>query len=255
MNKERLNPKVRAVLNGVTPLVIMDRYRRFKTLLLGRKLGRKVYRLRSGEYYFSGKSVGMRWDEMGLLQFKFLVENGLQPHHRLLDVGCGSLRGGVHFIRYLDDGNYYGVDKQQLLLDAAVEVEMPRYSLEGRIVHLLNQDDFDFSRFNTTFDYALAQSVFTHLTWNSILRCLVNVEKVLAKDGKFYSTFFEATKPEHRIEPIKHQPGGCITYPDRDPFHYEFDVFIELADRVGLKVKYLGDWGHPKNQKMMVFSR
>lgn len=49
-------------------------------------------------------SVGGLWEEMGQRQLEFLVEQGLGPCDDLLDVGCGSLRGGVHFIRYLEQG-------------------------------------------------------------------------------------------------------------------------------------------------------
>jgi hypothetical protein len=35
--------------------------------------------------------IGGLWDEVGQLQHDFLVAHGLQPTHRLLDVGCGSL--------------------------------------------------------------------------------------------------------------------------------------------------------------------
>ena len=40
------------------------------------------------------------------------------PHHRLLDIGCGALRGGVHFVRYLEDGNYAGLDVNRSLIAA-----------------------------------------------------------------------------------------------------------------------------------------
>ena len=56
--------------------------------------------------------VGGLWEELGVLQFEFLVKRGLKPHHRLLDVGCGALRGGVHFVRYLDPGCYHGIDRK-----------------------------------------------------------------------------------------------------------------------------------------------
>jgi len=197
--------------------------------------------------------VGGLWDEIGELQFNFLVENGLQPFHRLLDIGCGSLRGGIHFVRYLEDGNYYGIDKEQWLLDAARDVELPRYGLADRKVHLLNRSDFNFSEFGVTFDYALAQSVFTHLTWNSILRCLVNVEAVLRRGGKLFATFFEDERGEHRTTPLSHARGGITSYPDQDPYHYEFDVFAELGRRVGLDVHYIGEWNHPRDQRMMMF--
>lgn len=39
-------------------------------------------------------AVGGMWDEIGKLQFEFMVKQGLKPHHKFLDIGCGSLRGG-----------------------------------------------------------------------------------------------------------------------------------------------------------------
>src|SRR5436309_1445834 len=70
-------------------------------------------------------AVGGMWDEIGRLQFEFIRGRGLQQGHKLLDVGCGSLRGGVHFARYLDAGNYYGTDLNPSYLKAGLEVEIP----------------------------------------------------------------------------------------------------------------------------------
>ena len=42
--------------------------------------------------------VGGLWEALGSLQFKFMIDRGLEPQHVLLDVGCGTLRGGVRFI-------------------------------------------------------------------------------------------------------------------------------------------------------------
>ena len=52
--------------------------------------------------------IGGLWEELGQLQLDFMIREGLKPHHKLLDIGCGSLRGGIHYIRYLDVGNYVG---------------------------------------------------------------------------------------------------------------------------------------------------
>ncbi len=199
--------------------------------------------------------VGDLWDEIGLLQFNFLLREGLKPHHKLLDVGCGSLRGGVHFIKYLSSGNYFGMDKEEWLLDAAREVEIPRYHLEDKTVSLICRDDFNFSIFSSRFDYALAQSVFTHLPPDLILNCLVNIQKVLKEDGKFYATFFEDREGRHARGPLAHNPGGITTYPDKDPYHYPFEVFVDLAEKAGLKVEYLGGWNHPRDQKMVLFKQ
>jgi hypothetical protein len=70
------------------------------------------------------ETVGGKWDEIGILQFEYLVAKTLRPEHRLLDIGCGCLRGGVHFIRYLDPTNYFGIDVNQSLLDAGYNVEL-----------------------------------------------------------------------------------------------------------------------------------
>lgn len=236
------------VIKAITPPIILSGARRLS--------GRKPPSTPTDWQYREKKhrrSVGGAWDDIGKLQFDFMVEHGLQPSHRLLDVGCGSLRGGVHFVRYLDDGHYYGIDRQQWLLDAAMNIELPEAGLGDRIVHLLCRDDFDVSSFDVTFDYALSISVLTHLPWNTILRCLVNVQQVLKPGGKYYATFFEDRDGSHSITPIEQPFGGIITYPDQDPFHYKFDVFEELAQRVGLDVTYIGEWQHSRNQMMMVF--
>lgn len=243
---------LRGFVKAVTPPVLVEAYRKLRR---ERASGETLYVLSSGETYYSGMGQGGLWDEVGQLQFDFMVANGLRPHHRLLDIGCGSLRGGVHFVRYLDEGNYYGMDSEGAFLRAAREIELPRYGLSDRTVHLVERDDFDFAVFGVTFDYALAQSVFTHLSWNGILRCMVNVEKVLSEGGKFYVTYFEDPDGTHRTSPLTHRPGDITTYPDQDPFHYEFRVFEELAARVSLQAARIGDWEHPKGQKMMRFTR
>jgi SAM-dependent methyltransferase len=210
--------------------------------------------LSSGVMYRSGKGVGGMWDVIGPLQFDFMVKEGLKPHHNFLDIGCGSLRGGVHFINYLESGHYVGIEKQKYLIDAALEYELPRFGLAEKKITLLNRDDFDSAVLGVQFDYALALSVFTHLPWNSILRCLANVAKVLTKVGKFYATFFE-DQEKHFTSEIHHTPGETITYPDRDPYHYRFEVFSQLAGYVDLTVKNIGDFNHPRFQKIMEFQR
>jgi cyclopropane fatty-acyl-phospholipid synthase-like methyltransferase len=69
------------------------------------------------------EAIGGNWDKIGKLQFDFLLKMGLKPDNYLLDLGCGSLRGGVLFIPYLEDKHYYGVEKETRLLEAA-EVEL-----------------------------------------------------------------------------------------------------------------------------------
>ena len=99
---------------------------------------------------------------MGELQFEYLKEMGMRPHHKVGDVGCGALRGGVRIIPYLDAGNYYGLDINASCIEAAwFEIETHR--LEHKRAELICDDGFRMRKFGAQFDYALGVSLFTHL--------------------------------------------------------------------------------------------
>lgn len=194
-------------------------------------------------------AVGGMWDEMGYLQYNWFLNNGLNPEHTFLDVGCGSLRGGIHFIKYLNNGNYYGIDLNESLINAG-KVELKEQYIP-KSPNLMINGNFEFKLFDQNFEFALAQSVFTHLPTNHILKCLINIDRVLNRGGKFYATFFE-TNDKFKLEEII-QSQEVTSYIDKDPFHYHFSVFEFLVDGLDLSVEYIGDWGHPRNQKMVCF--
>ncbi len=199
-------------------------------------------------------AVGGMWEEIGALQYRFMLDRGLEPHHTFLDVGCGTLRGGIHFVDYLGDGNYCGVDAEEWKIEKAKTKVLPEYGLVDANPDLRAFTDFGFHRFDQAFDYALAQSVFTHLPLNAIVRCLQNINTALRDDGKFYATFFE-TEDAFRAEP-KSYPDGIATQLDADPYHYHFGTFEWVCEHIdGLSVEYIGDWDHPREQQMMVFTR
>lgn len=197
--------------------------------------------------------VGGMWDEIGVLQFNFLKQQGLMPQNTLLDVGCGALRGGLHFISYLDVSHYYGMDINQSLITAA-HVEIAESLLSYKKPQLWITDKFELSICQQQFDYVLAVSVFTHLFANHITRCLIEVAKVLKPNGKFFASFFEA--PESRyLSPLYHSPSGMVTHFDQDPFHYSFAEIQTITQQTGLDVVLIGDWQHPRGQRMLCFQK
>ncbi len=193
------------------------------------------------------------WDYLGKLQLDYLVEQGLQPEHYVLDVGCGPLRAGVHFMGYLEPGHYAGVDKRADTLERARKLELPRYGVEDKNPLLLVNDAFEFSKLGQTFDYAIAQSVFTHLPLNAIMRCLVEMAKVLRPGGRFYATIYENPQGKKYLGSIQ-QSERVVSYYDRDKYHYDLDTLRGACQGTGLTMSYDGDWGHPDNQKMVVFT-
>ena len=73
-------------------------------------------------------------------------------------MAAGSLRGGVHFIRYLEAGNYIGIDINQSLLDAGFAVELKAAELRDKVPreNLVCLVEFEFDLLGRQFDFALA---------------------------------------------------------------------------------------------------
>ncbi|MFB6187402.1 MAG: cyclopropane-fatty-acyl-phospholipid synthase family protein [Halobacteriaceae archaeon] len=135
------------------------------------------------------------FEEVGEWQFQLLKRNGLEPEDSLLDIGCGVLRGGIHFIKYLQSGNYYGMDISEEALEKGEEF-LRKEGLEYKDPVLICNQDLSFEEKklqNKKFDFILAQSVFTHLPRKEIKQCLDNIHKVLSDDGTFYATFNKST--------------------------------------------------------------
>ena len=156
-------------------------------------------------------------------------------------------------MNYLDKGNYFGLDINASLIDAA-RLELDSQGLIHKSPNLLVNDKFELSLFNTQFDFAIAVSVFTHLFMNNILRCLVEISRVLSPGGRFYATFFQSPHAAH-LDPLLHTPGAITTYYDNDPFHYSFSEMQEMAAIAHLEVHLANDWSHPRDQKMLYSMR
>ncbi|UYM07427.1 class I SAM-dependent methyltransferase [Solicola gregarius] len=193
--------------------------------------------------------VGGRWDEIGELQRDFLIAQGLQPADTLLDVGCGSLRGGVHFVDYLEAGNYYGIDINANVIAAGYDSELTDEQRDRLPVENLQATDRFDGDFGVQFDMAIAQSVFTHVSLNNIRLCMYRVSKVLKPGGRFYATFYE--RP----------PGFPVDGHNRSQFternaYWYYRRDLRWVSRFGRwEFRYIGKWGHPRGQRMIELTR
>jgi SAM-dependent methyltransferase len=240
---------VAGAFSSVKQVVPVSVKRRIK-----RMVPRRYLRLFDPDWHRRTIGNPRRWEELAELQFAYLVDHGLEPEHYLLDVGCGPLRGGIRFIRYLEPGRYYGVEKDADVLEEAGRVELPREGLVDKRPVLVPMENFDFPSLGRAFDFALAQSVFTHLTVNSIIRCLMQMERVLAPGGRFFATYWENPDGKFNLDPVR-QSEHKVTHFDQDAFHYDLGTFEWICEETSLSVKDLGEWGHPQRQKMLVFTR
>jgi len=189
--------------------------------------------------------VGGGWECMGDLQFNFLLSHGLKPHHHLWDIACGSLRAGVPLIRYLESGHYHGIDRHRALIDLGIKCELGRADYEQKQPEFIVSDVFEFDHFKAPPDYALAQSLFTHLPPPLILLCLDNLRKRAQPNTVFFASFNVTSEP--RINPTEPH--------DHDYFGYTTEQMKAFGAETGWLAYYLGDWSHPlKDQVMMKFT-
>src|SRR5689334_365730 len=100
----------------------------------------------------------------GRLQFAMLIREGMYPSSKVLDVGCGCLRGGYWLIHFLDRGCYFGIEPHQEMLGKGVANFLEPGLLEDKQPSFDSNDRFDFSVFGTRFDCVLARSIWSHAT-------------------------------------------------------------------------------------------
>ncbi|HXT52374.1 MAG TPA: class I SAM-dependent methyltransferase [Thermoanaerobaculia bacterium] len=200
--------------------------------------------------------VGGLWDLAGPQQLRFLVARGLRPWMRLLDLGCGCLRGGLPLVQFIDPGRYYGIDVNASLLAAGLlEVEVAGLADRLPPGNLLRSDALEGWRFGVDFEVVLAHSLFTHLPPAWLRRCLGEMERYVPPGGRFFATYFEWPEGLPAEDPLEHQPGGIVSFADRDPFHYRVEDLRRCAAGLPWELEVIGEWGHPRDQRMALFTR
>lgn len=91
---------------------------------------------------------GTPWAD-GADLFNHLVREGLQPHHRVLDLPCGSGRLGIKLAAYLRPDRYYGMDADEFSVAAFLQYEIPVNGLVYKRPRVLVGEHFDIERFAT----------------------------------------------------------------------------------------------------------
>jgi LPS sulfotransferase NodH/SAM-dependent methyltransferase len=184
--------------------------------------------------------VGGLWDEIGELQFEFLKAQGLEPRHHLLDIGCGSLRAGVKLVPYLEPGRYFGIDARKKLLDAGYQEELLPAGLGERLprANLCCSQSFEHGGLpDNAIDFGICAAVFTRLPLEQLGLMLRRTAKYFRPGARLYVSFHEA------------QDGAAKRW------RYSKEEMAAAAEGTRWHARYVGEWGHPRGQKMMEYER
>jgi len=175
------------------------------------------------------------YDLIAAMTFNLLTTLGLRQHHSLLDIGCGSLRIGRLLIPYLNRGKYFGIEPAEWLLVEGIKQEL------GETVVQTKRPTFFFTdspeavgQAKVSFDFALAQSIFSHCGLDLIKGWLSAVSRSLAQDGALVATFLPGDEDSLR--------KGWI-YPEC--VNYRPATLERAAADVNLRFEIL-DWKHPR---------
>lgn len=164
------------------------------------------------------------WAVYAQWQFDSLRQLGLQAQHRLLDIGCGPMRLGSLVIPYLDDGHYCGVDAFGPYLALGKDVLSAMGIRKTHSVH--HSSAFDFEVFGMKFDYAIAQSVFTHLSQGQMEACVSQLKKVMRPGGKALFTYLVDWRQRGFLY--------CGIQPMQSPRIPSHEAFQRMASRHGV---------------------
>ena len=175
--------------------------------------------------------VGGRWDETGRIQMRLLRDAGLEPGHRLLDIGAGSLRLGCKAVPYLDPGHYWATDLSGALMRRGYDAELiDKDRLPAG--QLIEDADFSFPGIPADIDYAMAFAVFTHLPADHLRRALIRLRARFPRLTRLLLTVFLAPDAAASRGPVR-QPDGVVTHATRAPYHLLAGDVLDLTRAAG----------------------
>ena len=175
------------------------------------------------------------YDLIAAMTFNLLTTLGLRQHHSLLDVGCGSLRIGRLLIPYLNRGKYFGIEPAEWLVAEGIKQELGATVVQTKRPTFLFTDSPEIVvQAKISFDFALAQSIFSHCGLDLINGWLSAISRSLADNGALVATFLPGEEDSKQM--------GWV-YPEC--VNYRPGTLEHVAAEANLRFEIL-DWKHPR---------
>lgn len=184
-------------------------------------------------------------------QIDFLKRSGLLPEHVLIDLGCGTLRGGIPIIEFLKPRNYYGVDvRKSVLREARAELAESKLEYKEPIITLMKDSRDDIEK---KADIIWAFHVLIHMDQERLRKAFRFVAENLKQNGRFFATATIGSENEEEWQgfPVMTRP---MTFYAREARRSGLKV-ISLG---GLEKLGYGDYvklNSPRSSEMLIFEK
>jgi len=181
-----------------------------------------------------------QFEQIGRAQFEHLVHWGLAANHYLLDIGCGSLRGGRFAIRTLAPEHYYGIEPHQWLIDDGIRYELGAQLSRLKRPVFSNDAGFNLGAFGRKFDFLIAQSILSHTSQAQMRKIFSEAAAVMHERSIFLATYLPG-KTDYM--------GAEWSYPEGVTFTFESVRACAAEARLACSPV---TWPHP-TQRWLVF--
>jgi SAM-dependent methyltransferase len=197
------------------------------------------------------------WDKAGQLQLDYLIDAGLTPSSRVLDIGCGALRAGRKIIAYLNSGHYYGIDSDRQQLDAGYALELSPLNLASRCPRENLAHSAKFRHLHLTepqIDFGICVSVMRGLTIAHVQVCLERVAPYFKPGGQLHVSFLElpAARP---LSAAYTNMARFVSHAVTVPSHFYRRSMEEAALTSAWRPSYIGQWGHADGEVMIAYEK
>ena len=136
------------------------------------------------------------FEQGGREQLVALLNEGLTPESKVLDIGCGCLRVAWWLIRFLDPGCYFGIEPASVRVDYGLHYLFTPEEIKLKQPRFDFNPNFDSSVFGVKFDFFLATSIWTHASKRQIEVTLDAFVRDSAFTGIFLASYLPAQSPD-----------------------------------------------------------
>ncbi len=234
------HPLLRPQLSGVPTRLLRDHELPVESLLNLETLMSRV-QTRADEMMEHHGFLGVpreTFEVGGRAQLARLLDHGLTPESKVLDIGCGCLRVAYWLVRFLDSDCYCGIEPARQRVEHGQRYLFSREELKRKRPRFDFNARFDSSVFAIKFDYFLAGSIWTHCSKADVEATLDGFQRDTGPMGAFLASYLPATAPE---DDYLGESWIGTSHESDTPgvIRHSFEWINEVCQRRRLKVKAL----------------